>query len=178
MSATGNRARLGIVALTIFLDLLGFGIIIPLMPRYAESYGAHPFQIGLLMSSYSLMQFLCVPLWGRLSDRFGRRPILLISIAGSAATFTLLGLAPIALHALRRSFPGRAATANLSVAQAYVADVTRPEDRARGMGWIGAAFGLGFVIGPFVEGNSTPARGHRPGPGHSRGTAPFFFAAC
>ena len=173
-----KHARLGIVALTIFLDLLGFGIIIPLMPQYAETYGASPLQIGLLMSCYGLMQFLFVPVWGRLSDRFGRRPILLISIAGSIVSFTFLGLA----HSLAALFAARIlaglTTANLSVAQAYVADVTAPQDRAGGMGLVGAAFGMGFIVGPFVGGELYPLIPHLPfGLAIHPGTAPFFFAA-
>jgi MFS transporter, DHA1 family, tetracycline resistance protein len=170
--------RLLLLALTIFLDLLGFGIIIPLMPQYAESYGARPIQIGLLMSSYSLMQFLCVPIWGRLSDRFGRRPILLVSIAGSALSFTFLGLARSLAALFAARLLAGTTTANFSVAQAYVADVTAPEDRARGMGVLGAAFGLGFIVGPFVGGELFRAHLRIPGgPALPPGTAPFFFAA-
>jgi MFS transporter, DHA1 family, tetracycline resistance protein len=173
-----HRTRLGIVALTIFLDLLGFGIIIPLMPQYAESYGAGPLQIGLLMSCYSLMQFLFVPVWGRLSDRVGRRPILLISIAGSVLSFTLLGLSNSLVMLFFCRLLAGLTTANFSVAQAYVADVTAPEHRARGMGLVGAAFGLGFVVGPFVGGELYPLHLSLPlGLTVRSGTAPFFFAA-
>lgn len=173
-----QRTRLSVVALTIFLDLLGFGIIIPLMPQYAESYGAQPFTYGLLAASYSLMQFLFVPVWGRLSDRIGRRPVLLISIAGSCVSFALLGLA----HSLTALFVARIlsgfSAANLSVAQAYVADVTTPEERAKGMGMVGAAFGLGFVVGPFVGGELSPIAVHLPlGLSIRQGTAPFFLAS-
>ncbi len=178
MATRMKPSRLGIVALTVFLDLLGFGLIIPLMPHYAESFGASPFIYGLLAASYSLMQFFFVPIWGRLSDRVGRRPILLLSIAGSVIAFTLFGLA----RSLFWLFAARALSgifaANLSVAQAYVADVTTPEQRARGMGLIGAAFGLGFVIGPFLGGEMSALAVQLPGGLTIRaGTAPFFFAA-
>jgi len=148
------------------------------MPQYAESYGARPIQIGLLMSCYSLMQFLFVPVWGRLSDRLGRRPILLISISGSILSFTLLGLSrSLTMLFISRILAGLS-TANFSVAQAYVADMTSPEQRAKGMGLVGAAFGLGFVVGPFVGGElyslqlAPPLSSLVPA-----GTAPFFFAA-
>jgi DHA1 family tetracycline resistance protein-like MFS transporter len=173
-----GQAHLGILALTIFLDLLGFGIIIPLMPQYALSYGATDIEVGLLMSSYSLMQFLFVPVWGRISDRIGRRPILLVSIGSSVVSFLLLGMAgSLAALFLARILAG-ISTANFSVAQAYVADVTRPEERARGMGLVGAAFGLGFVVGPFVGGELSPVSLSLPlGLTLRQGTVPFFFAA-
>ena len=125
MSSSAHRTRLGIVALTIFLDLLGFGIIIPLMPHYAEAFGASPFAYGLLAASYSLMQFLFVPIWGRLSDRVGRRPVLLLSIAGSAISFALLGTA----RSLTQLFVARilsgVATSNLSVCLLYTSPSPR-----------------------------------------------------
>jgi MFS family permease len=135
-----------------FVDLLGFGMVFPLMPRYARELGAPDAWIGLLFTSYSAMQFIFAPLWGRLSDRIGRRPVLLISIAMTALAFLGYGLAPnFAWLLTTRIFAG-IATANLAVAQAYVADVTPPEQRARGMGLIGAAFGFGFVMGPALGG--------------------------
>lgn len=178
MSSDRHRTRLGIVALTMFLDLLGFGIIIPLMPRFAESFGATPLAYGLLGASYSLMQFLFVPVWGRLSDRVGRRPILLISIAGSVLSFLLLGTArSLAMLFAARILSGISAS-NLSVAQAYVADITAPEERARGMGMIGAAFGLGFVVGPFLGGELSQVQFALPLGLHMHaGTAPFFCSA-
>lgn len=147
-----RRSPLAVLFLTVFLDLVGFGIIIPLLPFYAERFGASPFLVGALMASYSLMQFLVAPLWGRLSDRVGRRPVILVSVAGSTVSMLAFGLAqsyPMLL--LARAFAG-AAGANLAAAQAYVADVTTREDRARGMGAIGAAFGLGFILGPALGG--------------------------
>lgn len=144
--------KLGAIFLTVFLDLLGFGLVIPLLPRYAQSLHASPLQIGLIAASYSGMQFLFVPVWGALSDRVGRRPILLMSMLASAASFTMLGFAQsLSWLFIARAFGG-VATANLAVAQAYIADSTTKEGRARGMGLIGVAFGLGFMLGPFVGG--------------------------
>jgi MFS family permease len=178
MPSGRHRTSLGIVAMTMFLDLLGFGIIIPLMPHFARSFGATPLAYGLLAASYSLMQFLFVPVWGRLSDRVGRRPVLLISIGGSVVSFVLLGAArSLGMLFAARILSGISAS-NLSVAQAYVADVTAPEERARGMGLIGAAFGLGFVVGPFVGGELSQLELALPLGLHLHaGTAPFFFSA-
>lgn len=137
---------------TVFLDLVGFGIVIPLLPLYAQRYGAGTVAVAWLLAVYSLMQFLFAPAWGRLSDRIGRRPVLLVGLFGSAATYLAFGVAgsfPLLLVA--RALNG-AAGANVGVAQAYIADVTRPEERARGMGMIGAAFGLGFIVGPAIGG--------------------------
>lgn len=140
------------VLLTVFLDLVGFGIVIPLLPFYALETGATALQVTLLMACYSLAQFLMAPTWGALSDRFGRRPILLLSIFATA-----LGLAGFAWADtlvtlfLFRTLHG-AAAANISTAQAAVADLTTPETRAKGMGLIGAAFGVGFTVGPFLGG--------------------------
>jgi len=147
-----RKASLGTLFLTVFLDLLGFGLVVPFLPGVARDLGASDLVATLVASSYSLMQFLCIPLWGRLSDRVGRRPVLLWSIAASVAGMTLLGFArSLPLLFLARIWSGMA-TANIAVAQAYIADVTTPETRARGMGLIGMAFGLGFIIGPFVGG--------------------------
>lgn len=153
IAAHGRTAGLGIVFLTIFLDLIGFGIVLPLLPDFARHpHNASEWQVGLLMATYSLMQFFFSPVWGRLSDRIGRRPVLLISISGSAASYLLFAFAPsLTMLFVSRAFAGIMA-ANIATAQAYVADVTRPEDRAKGMGLVGAAFGLGFVIGPAIGG--------------------------
>ncbi|HSU15977.1 MFS transporter [Longimicrobium sp.] len=138
--------------LTVFLDLVGFGIVIPLLPLYAARFGAGPVAVAWLLAVYSLMQFFFAPWWGRVSDRVGRRPVLLLGLFGSAASYLAFGLA----GSLPVLFVARAANglagANVGVAQAYVADVTGPEDRAKGMGMIGAAFGLGFVVGPAIGG--------------------------
>lgn len=140
------------VYLAVVLDLVGFGIVIPLLTFYAEEYGAGPVEVTLLMAVYSFAQFLMAPVWGSLSDRFGRRPIMLFSIG--MATVCLAGFAwaeSLLMLFLFRTLHG-AATANISTAQACVADVTTPANRAMGMGMIGAAFGFGFTIGPFIGG--------------------------
>jgi len=141
-----------IVFVTVFIDLLGFGIIIPLMPFYATHFGASAFQVGMLATSFSLMQFLFAPLWGRWSDVIGRRPIILIGLLGSAVSYLTFGLA----HSLTLLFVSRClagiAGANIPTAQAYIADSTTPENRAKGMGMVGAAFGLGFIFGPALGG--------------------------
>jgi MFS transporter, DHA1 family, tetracycline resistance protein len=138
--------------LAVLLDLLGFGIVIPLLTFYVEEHGASPLQVTLLMAVYSLMQFVCAPLWGALSDRRGRRPVMLFSIAMTAlCLFGFATAASLPLLFLFRALHG-AATANISTAQAAVADLTTPENRARGMGLIGAAFGVGFTLGPWVGG--------------------------
>ena len=138
--------------LTVFVDLVGFGIVIPLLPYYAERFGAQPDVVTLLVASYTFTQFLFAPVWGRLSDRFGRRPIILISVFGTFLGYVWLALTDslMALF-LARAFTG-AMAANIAVVHAYVADVTAPEHRARGMGRIGAAHGLGFVTGPAIGG--------------------------
>lgn len=139
---------LGIVFTTVLIDLIGFGIVIPLMPLYAENFGASPTQIGLLTASFAFMQLLFAPVWGRLSDRVGRRPVILASLVGTAVASLTFGLAgALWLLFLARVLDGISG-ASYAAAQAYVADVTTPEERAHGMGLIGAAFGLGFVVGP------------------------------
>jgi MFS family permease len=147
-----RKASLGTIFLTIFLDLLGFGLVIPFLPGFARQLGASDFVASLTGAVYSLMQFLLVPMWGRLSDRIGRRPVLLTSIAATAAGMVVLGFSnTLFLLFVARVWTG-AATANIAVAQAYIADVTSSENRARGMGLIGLAFGLGFILGPFFGG--------------------------
>jgi multidrug resistance protein len=139
---------LGIVFTTVVIDLVGFGIVLPILPLWAETFGASPVQIGLITASYAVMQLLFAPVWGRLSDRYGRRPIILVSLAGSAVSALLIGVAGTLLVLwIARVLQGIAG-ASYAAAQAYVADVTTKEERARGMGMIGAAFGLGFILGP------------------------------
>jgi DHA1 family tetracycline resistance protein-like MFS transporter len=143
---------LAIVFLTVFIDLLGFGIIIPLLPFYAERFGGSAETVALLSASFSAMQFVFMPIWGRLSDRIGRRPILLLGLFGSFASYLAFGLAgSLPLLFLSRMFAGIAG-APVSTAQAFIADTTTPENRAKGMGLIGAAFGLGFIFGPAIGG--------------------------
>jgi DHA1 family tetracycline resistance protein-like MFS transporter len=147
-----RRSLLTIIFLTVFIDLLGFGIVLPLLPYYAHQFHASAVAAGALIAVYSAMQFLCAPLWGRLSDRVGRRPVLLLSLAGSTASYLLFALAEgIGLLFVSRILAG-VAGANIPVAQAYIADITSDQERARGMGLIGAAFGLGFVFGPVIGG--------------------------
>ncbi len=151
-----NRSSMAIIFVTVFIDLVGFGIILPLLPYYAQSYGASPFDVGLLSTSYSLMQFLFMPAWGRLSDRYGRRPLILISLVGSCVGFLIFGLA----QSLAWLFIGRMiagiAGAIIPTTHAYIADITSPDERARGMGLVGAAFGLGFILGPAIGGLLAP----------------------
>ena len=141
-----------VIFVTVFIDLLGFGIIIPLLPFYAESFGASAFAIGLLGTSYSLMQFLFSPIWGRWSDRIGRKPIILVGLLGSCVSYVMLALADSLLLLFVARIVGGIAGANIPTAQAYIADVTTPENRAKGMGLVGAAFGLGFIFGPALGG--------------------------
>jgi DHA1 family tetracycline resistance protein-like MFS transporter len=152
-----QRPRLGAIFLTVFVDLLGFGLVLPFLAKEArDGFGVSEFVATLLGSIYSAMQFLFVPVWGRLSDRVGRRPVLLWSIAGTALTMASLGLALIWGRTVLWLFAARAtsgiATANLGTATAYIADITKPEERAKGMGLIGMAFGLGFILGPGIGG--------------------------
>ncbi|HEU4405771.1 MAG TPA: MFS transporter [Polyangiaceae bacterium] len=147
-----KKATLGTLFLTVFLDLLGFGLVVPFLPRMARELGAGDFTATLIGSAYSLMQLVFVPLWGRLSDRVGRRPVLLWSIAATALSMGTLSVSTslVTLFAAR-VFSG-VATANIAVTQAYIADVTAPEERSRGMGMLGIAFSLGFILGPFFGG--------------------------
>jgi MFS family permease len=161
-----------VIFLTVFIDLIGFGIVLPLVPRYGERFGAKGAWIGVIVGSFSVMQLVFAPWWGRWSDRIGRRPVLLISSAGSVISYGMFALAgwpgfstKLALVLLfgSRVFAG-ACGANIAVASAYIADITPPESRAKGMALIGVAFGLGFVLGPAL-GAFSAARLGLAGPG-------------
>lgn len=144
--------RMWIIFLIIFINMLGFGIILPLLPYYVESFGAGPMTIGLISVAYSVFQLLSAPILGELSDKFGRRPILLFSIGGTALSFGLLGFAnSIPLLFLSRIIDG-ASGGNISTAQAYIADITSKENRTQGMGMMMAAFSLGMILGPAAGG--------------------------
>jgi DHA1 family tetracycline resistance protein-like MFS transporter len=172
VTASPRAASIGTLFLTVFLDLLGFGLVIPFLPGLARRLGAGDFMATVPGAVFSVMQFVFIPIWGRLSDRVGRRPVLLWSIAASAIGMTLLGLAPTLPLLIGARIWSGIATANIAVAQAYVADVTPPEGRARGMGIIGIAFGLGFILGPFIGGELS-----RFPIGGREGTLPSFVAA-
>jgi MFS transporter, DHA1 family, tetracycline resistance protein len=137
-----------VIFLTIFVNLVGFGIIIPLLPFYAETFGASPFVIGLLFASFSLAQLIASPLLGELSDRWGRRPVLILSLIGTVVSFVMLAVAQsLAMLFAARVVDGLSG-GNITTARAYIADVTTEENRARAFGMLGAAFGLGFIVGP------------------------------
>jgi DHA1 family tetracycline resistance protein-like MFS transporter len=141
-----------IIFLTIFVNLVGFGIIIPLLPFYAETFNASPVVIGMLFAIFSLCQLLAAPVLGDWSDRYGRRPVLVLSLLGTVVSFVMLAMAQsIAMLFLARIVDGLSG-GNISTARAYVADITEPQDRARAYGLIGAAFGLGFIVGPAMSG--------------------------
>ncbi|HEY6804898.1 MAG TPA: MFS transporter [Pyrinomonadaceae bacterium] len=164
-----KRSPLIVIFTTVFIDLVGFGIVIPVLPFYAEgtAFNATPRTVGFLFASYSIMQLIFSPILGRLSDKYGRRPVLFISIIGTGIGFLFLGFATT----IWMLFVGRILDGitggNISTAQAYIADVTTKEDRAKGMGLLGAAFGLGFIFGPAIGGILSRWGIH----------VPFFFAA-
>ncbi len=138
--------------LIVFVDLVGFGLIIPLLPFYGEHFHASPATVGLLMAVYSFAQFLAAPLWGRLSDRIGRRPVLACSLAGATLSYLWLAFAQDLWMLFAARALGGFMAGNIATAFAYVADVTTPANRAKGMGIVGAAFGLGFIFGPAIGG--------------------------
>lgn len=165
-----KRSPLLIIFITVFIDLVGFGIVIPVLPYYVEGtkFNASARMVGLLFASYSIMQFIFTPVLGRLSDKHGRRPVLLVSLIGTSIGFLILGFATtLWMLFLGRIIDGISG-GNISTAQAYIADVTKPEDRAKGMGLIGAAFGLGFTLGPAIGGILS----------HWGIGVPFIFAGC
>ncbi len=148
-----TKKALPILFAVMFLVMAGFGIIIPVLPFYAENIGASPTELGYLMAVYSLMQLIFAPLWGRISDRIGRKPVIMIGILGLAFSFFLTGASDtLGMLFVARIVGGALSAANMPTAMAYVADITTPENRSKGMGIIGAATGLGFVFGPAIGG--------------------------
>jgi multidrug resistance protein len=168
-AAPRRRSPLVVIFLTVFIDLVGFGIVIPLLPIYARELGASELTAGLLLATYSFMQFLAAPFWGRLSDKIGRRPVLLVSLAASTTGYILFALS----RDLPWLFFSRAVAgiggANIAVAQAYIADITTEANRTKGMGMIGMAFGFGFILGPALSGLALQVFGHA-GPGWTAAT--------
>jgi multidrug resistance protein len=164
-----NRSPVIVIFTTVFIDLVGFGIVIPVLPFYAQgtAFNATPRTVGILFASYSVMQLIFSPILGNLSDKYGRRPVLLVSIIGTGIGFLILGLATtITMLFIGRILDGITG-GNISTAQAYMADITSEENRAKAMGMIGAAFGLGFIFGPAIGGILSRWGIH----------VPFFFAA-
>src|SRR5690606_35296878 len=141
---------LGVLFGVVIVDLVGFGIVMPVLPFLVKEQGASATQLGVIMVGYSAAQFVCAPLWGRLSDRIGRRRVLLFTIAGTALALTALGLARSLAAILAARVAAGAFAANLGVASAYIADVTDEGERTRWMGLLGASFGIGFVLGPAI----------------------------
>ncbi len=155
-----RKPSLLVIFITVFIDLVGFGIVLPLLPIFSDNFGASGFVIGAIMASYSVMQFIFAPIWGRLSDRIGRRPVLLASTATAALAYSLFavgsgmeGNTALTVLLVSRLLAG-VCGANITVAQAYIADITPPEQRSKRMGLIGMAFGLGFIFGPAIGGFS------------------------
>ncbi len=163
-----RRSVLVVVFLTVFIDLVGFGIVIPLLPLYAKAHNPSPLALGLLMACFSAMQFVFAPILGRLSDRFGRRPVVLFSLLGTVGSYLLFAFA----HTMTGLFASRLLAGvtggNIAAAQAIIADVTPPEERAHGMALVGMAFGLGFIFGPAVGGLTV--QWGEPGPGLAAAT--------
>jgi DHA1 family tetracycline resistance protein-like MFS transporter len=165
-----KRSPLIVIFTTVFIDLVGFGIVIPVLPFYAEgtAFNATPRTVGLLFASYSIMQLIFSPILGSLSDKYGRRPVLLLSIIGTGIGFLVLGFATTIFMLFAGRILDGITGGNISTAQAYIADITTKENRAKGMGLIGAAFGLGFIFGPAIGGILSKWGIH----------VPFFFAAA
>jgi len=161
MAHRKRQASIGVIFLTVFLDLVGFGIVLPMLPIFSRDFGASGWIIGIISASFSAMQFLFAPAWGRLSDRVGRRPVMLASLAASTLSYAVFALgssleshaAALAVLLASRILAGICG-ANITVAQAYIADITPPEKRSKRLGLIGMAFGLGFIFGPFIGSES------------------------
>jgi MFS family permease len=157
-AAAPQRSRVSLAVLfgVVVIDLVGFGIVMPILPFYAHEHGANATALGAIFTVYAAAQFVCAPLWGRLSDRIGRRPVMLGTIAGTALSLLLLGLAPSLAWIFAARCLAGAFAANIGVASAYIADVTPDEERTRWMGMLGASFGVGFVLGPAIGGLLAP----------------------
>jgi MFS transporter, DHA1 family, multidrug resistance protein len=148
-----TKTALPLLFVVMFLVMVGFGIIIPVLPFYAEEIGANPTELGLLMAVYSLMQLIFAPIWGQVSDRIGRKPVMMIGITGLALAFFIQAISSqLWMLFVARILGGILSSANMPTAMAYVADITTEENRGKGMGIIGAATGLGFVFGPAIGG--------------------------
>jgi len=147
-----SKSTLPILFSIIVIDVIGFGIIIPVLPFYANEFGASGFVLGILFTSHAAMQALFAPLWGRLADRIGRRPVMLCTIAGTSGALLFLGLADSLVQIFAARILSGIFAANISVATAYIADVTDEDERTRWMGMVGACFGVGFILGPAVGG--------------------------
>jgi DHA1 family tetracycline resistance protein-like MFS transporter len=165
-----RKPSIGIIFLTVFIDLVGFGLILPLMPVFAKNFGASAMMVGVIVAAFSAMQFMFAPFWGQLSDRIGRRPVLLMSTATASVSYLLFAMGCYRQDAVglwiilgSRALAG-VCGANIGVAQAYIADITPPEQRSRKMGLIGMAFGLGFIFGPALGGAAVKWIGYT-GPG-------------
>src|SRR5436305_4605148 len=168
MGATGytsppvmKKTSLAVLFLTVFIDLIGFGMVIPFLSFYAREYGASGTTVGAVVGVYSIMQFFFAPVWGRLSDRIGRRPVILISLTASCLGYFMFAFARNLILLFASRVIAGAGGANIGTAQAYIADTTTHEDRAKGMGLIGAAFGMGFILGPPLSGILSTVGIHR-----------------
>src|SRR5581483_2101482 len=167
-AANNKKSHLGIILLTIFIDMIGFGIVIPVLPLYAQHFGASSIANGFLVGIYSAVQFIFSPIMGKISDRLGRRPVLIYSVIGTAIGYWIMGAAGSLMWLFIARITAGITGGNISTAQAYVADITTPEERSGAMGLIGAAFGLGFIVGPAIGGVLSGFYNFR---------APFYFAA-
>lgn len=150
MSPQSRKLGIIIVTVSVFLDFLGYAIILPLLPFFAEKFGAGGFAIGLLFTSYALAQFVFITIWGRISDHIGRRPVIIISLIGTTVYLAAFAFVPSIAALILLRLLGGIFGSSTAVAQAYMADVLPPQERIRGMGYIGAAFGAGFIIGPAI----------------------------
>ena len=175
--ANKNKASLSIIFLTIFIDLMGFGILIPILPTFAsKELGVSDFGIGSIVAVFSLMQFIFNPMMGKLSDKIGRRPVILVTQLMTAASYLIFAFSnSFLLLFLSRMLAGLGGS-NIGVAQAYIADITTREERAKGMGVIGAAFGLGFVFGPVIGAVLAKFGYHIAGIGSAFFTLSFFYS--